>query len=218
MAKEWILNSATNRFQFNFKRNVGAVSEAIRQCSPKTCEEWREYYFANVRSRDHIEDLGRKLYVKITEVVACEMTEITEHDCMEYMLNLVINRTYDGYKTEIETIYGQLEKELGQKIAPACDEWDRKYNVDFFIKIGTNYIGIQIKPVSEVSHIPEIYKERSLQKDSHQKFRQEFGGEVFYVYSSNQEKKKTIQNTEIIDKIRQEIKRLEELSGKDKKK
>jgi hypothetical protein len=23
MAKEWILNSAMNRFQFNFKRNVG---------------------------------------------------------------------------------------------------------------------------------------------------------------------------------------------------
>ena len=28
MPKEWILNSATNRFQLNFKRNVGAVSEA----------------------------------------------------------------------------------------------------------------------------------------------------------------------------------------------
>lgn len=27
MAKEWILNSAMNRFQLNFKRNVGTVSE-----------------------------------------------------------------------------------------------------------------------------------------------------------------------------------------------
>ncbi len=35
MAKEWILNSAMNRFQLNFKRNVGAVSEEIRKCSPK---------------------------------------------------------------------------------------------------------------------------------------------------------------------------------------
>ncbi len=30
MAKEWILNSAMNRFQLNFKRNVGATSESIR--------------------------------------------------------------------------------------------------------------------------------------------------------------------------------------------
>ena len=44
MAKEWILNSAMNRFQLNFKRNVGATSESIRKCAPKTLEEWREYY------------------------------------------------------------------------------------------------------------------------------------------------------------------------------
>jgi len=44
MAKEWILNSAMNRFQLNFKRNVGPTSESIRQCAPKTIEEWRAYY------------------------------------------------------------------------------------------------------------------------------------------------------------------------------
>ena len=54
MAKEWILNSAMNRFQLNFKRNVGATSESIRKCSPKTLEEWRKYYFENVRSKEHI--------------------------------------------------------------------------------------------------------------------------------------------------------------------
>ncbi len=35
MAKEWLLNSVMNRFQYNFKRNVGAVSEEIRKCTPK---------------------------------------------------------------------------------------------------------------------------------------------------------------------------------------
>ena len=54
MAKEWILNSAKNRFQLNFKRKVGPTSESIRQCEPKTMDEWREYYFLNVRSKDHI--------------------------------------------------------------------------------------------------------------------------------------------------------------------
>jgi hypothetical protein len=49
MAKEWILNSAMNRFQLNFKRNVGPTSESIRKCAPKTKDEWRKYYFTHVR-------------------------------------------------------------------------------------------------------------------------------------------------------------------------
>ncbi|MCC5944871.1 MAG: MjaI family restriction endonuclease [Bernardetiaceae bacterium] len=51
MAKEWILNSAMNRFQLNFKRNVGPTSESIRKCEPKSLEEWRAYYFENVRPK-----------------------------------------------------------------------------------------------------------------------------------------------------------------------
>lgn len=73
MAKEWILNSAMNRFQLNFKRNVGPTSESIRKCTPKSIEKWREYYFSNVRSKEHIENLGRKLYIKITEVIHAEV-------------------------------------------------------------------------------------------------------------------------------------------------
>lgn len=176
MAREWILNSATNRFQLNYKKNVGAVSEEIRKCTPKSLEEWREYYFRNVRSRAHLEDLGRKLYIKITEVISSEVGQISEQDCIDYILGLVINRTYDGYRTEVKTIYGQLENELGCKINPAPDDWDRGYNVDFYIEVNGKFIGIQIKPVSDVSHIPQIYKERNLQKDSHSEFRKKFGG------------------------------------------
>jgi len=88
MAKEWILNSVMNRFQLNFKRNVGATSESIRKCSPKTLEEWREYYFNNVKSQAHIEDLGRKLYIKISEVILSEVNEVTEQDCIDYMIQI----------------------------------------------------------------------------------------------------------------------------------
>lgn len=85
------------------------------------------------------------------------------------MVNLVINRTFDGYMTEIETIYGQLEKILDIKIEPAPDEWDRLFNVDFYIKINDKYIGLQIKPVNEGIQLPEIYKERAIQEETHQK-------------------------------------------------
>ena len=210
MAKEWILNSAMNRFQLNFKRNVGPTSESIRKCEPKTLEEWREYYFSNVKSKDHIIDLGKKLYIKITEVIQAEVEEITEEDCIVYMIKLVIDRTFDGYITEIKTIYGQLEKELGYKIEPAPDKWDRLFNVDFFIKIKEKYIGLQIKPVNQGIQLSQIFKEKGLQEKTFHKFENEFGGKVFFIYSSKTNEKKVIMNIEVIDEIRKEINRLEE--------
>lgn len=208
MAKEWILNSVMNRFQLNFKRNVGPTSESIRNCSPKSLEDWREYYFKNVRSEKQIEELGKKLFVKITEVIPKEIEEITEQDCVDYMFQLVINRTFDGYQTEIKTIYGVLEVELGEKIEPASDEWDRLFNVDFYIKINEKYLGIQIKPVSDVSHIPVIYQQRGLQLKTHQEFYEKFGGKVFYVYSVKDGNKKVITNSDVIVDIKKEIERL----------
>lgn len=70
MPKEWILNSATNRFQLNYKKNVGAVSESIRKCAPKNLAEWESYYFSNVWPKEHLIQLGKKLYVKVSEVLA----------------------------------------------------------------------------------------------------------------------------------------------------
>jgi len=208
MAKEWILNSAMNRFQLNFKRNVGAVSEEIRKCNPKTLSDWERYYFSNVRDKNHIISLGQKLYIKITEVISAEVENITEDDCINYIFNMVINRTYDGYQTEIKTIYGQLEKKLGYKIEPAPDKWDRSFNVDFFIQISNKYIGLQIKPVSGVSHISQMYKEKRLQQETHEKFTEKYGGKVFYIFSVKQDGKKRIANDEIVDEIKAEIKRL----------
>lgn len=208
MAKEWILNSAMNRYQLNFKRNVGATSESIRKCAPKSLEEWRNYYYANVKSETHIEELGKKLYLKITEVISSEVDEVTEQDCIDYMKQMVIERTFDGYMTEIQTIYGQLQTLLGVKLEAAPDEWDRLFNVDFFIKIGENYIGIQIKPVNNSLQIPEIHKEYALQAKTHKKFKEKYGGAVFYVYSEKVNGHKEIVNKEVVEEIREEIGRL----------
>ena len=210
MAKEWILNSAMNRFQLNFKRNVGATSESIRKCSPKTLEEWREYYFKNVKTKEHIEDLGKKLYVKITEVIQSEVAEVSEQDCIDYMFQLVIDRTFDGYITEIQTIYGQLQNILGIKIESAPDEWDRLFNVDFYIKVSEKYIGLQIKPVNSGIQLPEIHKEYAIQAETHNKFTSKFGGKVFYIFSEKINGKKEIANKEVIKDIQMEIDRLKQ--------
>ena len=119
----------------------------------------------------------------------------------------MINRTYDGYQGEIQTIYGQLQQALGVKVEPAPDEWDRGYNVDFFIKINEQYIGLQIKPAG-YAYIPQIINELKFQKETHEKFTAKYGCKVFYIISVKEDKKKVIHNPEVIEEIREEIERL----------
>jgi len=191
MAKEWILNMATNRWGLNKKNSVGPVSQWIRECSPKTIEDWKDFYYKKLadflKSKDisllpkeYIEDLGRKLYVKITEVIQAEIEEVTEEDCIQYIYNLVINRTFDGYLTEIKTIYGKLQRDLD----------------------------VEIKPIT-YEQTPEIYRWKEWLGRAHKKFEENFGGKVFIIFSIKEDNKKEIYNPEVIDGIRKEIERLE---------
>ncbi len=207
MPEEWILNQANMRWGLTKKNKVGPVLELIRKCSPKSTKEWESYYFKNVYSKQHLEELGRRLYIKITEVCQAEIESIEEEDCINFITNLVINRTFDGYQSEIQTIYGQLQEALGVKVEPAPDEWDRGYNVDFFIKVKDRYIGLQIKPAG-YAYIPQIINELEFQKRTHEKFTDKYGGRVFYIISVKEGKKKIIHNPEVIEEIRNEIKRL----------
>lgn len=208
MPKEWIVNQANMRWQFNRPRNVGKVSEEIRKCAPKSLQDWEGYYYQKVYPKEHLEQLGQKLYMKITEVCQAEIESVTEQDCIDFVIGLVINRTYDGYQSEIQTIYGQLQQELGVKVEPAADEWDRGYNVDFFIKVKDKYIGLQIKPAG-FAYITQIINEFEFQKKTHERFTAKYGGKVFYIISIKEGKKKTIYNPEVVEEIREEIKRLE---------
>ena len=102
MAKEWIageegrnlkfksetlLNYGMNRWGLNKANSVGPTSELIRQCAPKSFEEWETFYFNNARqkkrdgirvTREYITGLGRKLYIKLSEVVQSELESIEE--------------------------------------------------------------------------------------------------------------------------------------------
>jgi hypothetical protein len=218
MAKEWILNIATNRWGINKKESVGPVSEWIRECAPKTLEEWREFYLKkleeflfrkgiNISPSEYLEDLGRRLYTKITEVIRAEIDEVSEEDCINYIYNLVINRTFEGYQTEVETIYKLLQRELGVEIKPAPDEWDRLYNIDFYIEVKGKYIGLQIKPIT-YNQTPEIHKWKEWLSRTHKNFEEKFGGKVFIIFSIKKGDKKDIHNREIIEDIRREILRL----------
>ncbi len=208
MAKEWILNQANMRWGLTKKSKVGPVAELIRKCSPKTLKEWEKFYLEKAYSKQHLKQLGKILFIKVTDVCKAEIEDVSEKDCINFIYNLVINRTFDGYQSEIQTIYGQLEKMLGIKIQPAPDKWDRGYNVDYFIKVNDKYIGLQIKPAG-YEYITQIINEREQQKKTHEKFTSKYGGKVFYIISITEGKNKIIHNSEVIEEIKKEIENLE---------
>lgn len=215
--RETLLNYGMNRWGLNKAHSVGSTSELIRSCAPTKYEEWEKFYFEQAHqkkkgglkiTREYISALGQTLYIKLSEVVQNELLSITEQECIDYAYNLVLSRTYEGYVTEIETIYGQLEAAVGKKIEPASDEWDRTYSVDFFIQVKDKYIGIQIKPIASGQALNQ-YQWIEMHIINHQRFEKKFGGNVFFVYSIKSTSGKKIYNTEVIDQIRTEIERLE---------
>jgi hypothetical protein len=213
--RETLLNYGMNRWGLNKAQSVGPTSELIRKCAPNSFEEWESFYFSNATQKkrngikitiEFIRDLGQKLYVKLSEVVQNELDSIQEDECIDYAYNLVLNRTYEGYRLEVETIYGQLESILGIKIHPAPDEWDRTFNVDFYIEVGEKFIGLQIKPISSGQALNQ-YQWIKMHEVNYEKFRNKFGGQVFSVYIKSGKKKK-IYNVKVIEEIRKEIDRL----------
>jgi hypothetical protein len=213
LAKEWILNIATNRWGLNKKNSVGPVALWIRECVPKTLSDWEQYYLQklaeflkekkiNLKPDEYITYLGQKLYVKISETLTAEINDVTEADCIEYIRNLIINRTYEGYHNEVKTIYEYLENIFGIKIYPAPDKWDRIYNVDFYLRAPNRLIGLQIKPLT-YEQLPEIHKWRKWLERTHEKFKEEEGGDVFIIFTTTKDRKKIIYNQEVIDQIRE---------------
>jgi hypothetical protein len=197
-----------SRFQLNFSRNVGKVAYEIRKCQPRSLSEWESYYFSEVHDEDHLRELGHRLYVKITEVLQDELEAITLDDCIGYIREVVIERTYEGYCTERRTVSGKLEATLEVKLEPATDEMDRHYAVDYIIRCAGGLIGLQIKPVTDTSQITRIFTERSAQLRGHAEFNRTFMGKVFYVFSMKTGESREIANLGVISEIREEIARL----------
>ncbi len=68
----------------------------------------------------------------------------------EWILNQSMNRWGLNKKNSVGPV---SELILGVQIKPAPDDWDRLYNVDFFIEVKNKYIGIQIKPITSIERL-----------------------------------------------------------------
>lgn len=218
--KERVLNYACQTYQLSRPNKVGAVMALIRECQPNTFEEWERWYFENAKTegkksfkitQDSLVELGERLYEKITEVVIPEWEEafrqLTKDDCIAYIYNLTINRTYDGYLREKSVINDGLAKQFPDVVFVESDpELDHAGDIDYVAKVGDKAVGIQIKPVTAKANFGS-YSLTERMKASFADFTERFGGKVFVVFSLDKE----IANKEIVDEIRNEIERLKKM-------
>lgn len=215
--KEHVLNYACQTYQLSRPNNVGAVMALIRECQPSTFKEWETWFFKNAHTNskapvkvtvESLKELGERLYTKITEIVIPEwetaFKELTEQDCIDYIYNLTINRTYDGYIREKSVINDGLAKLFPDITFEESDpELDHAGDIDYIAKISDKAIGIQIKPITGNANFGS-YSLTERMKNSFESFKEKYGGKVFVVFSLKGE----IANKEIIEAIRTEIETL----------
>jgi hypothetical protein len=189
----------------------------IRECQPHTIDEWQQWYFENAYTEaktktkiteESLQELGERLYAKITEVVIPEweaaFKQLTLQDCIDYIFNLTINRTFDGFLREKSVVNDGLAKHFPEIVFEESDpELDHAGDIDYIAKVGNKAIGIQIKPVTAKANFGN-YSATERMKASFADFEEKFGGKVFVVFSLDGE----IANKEVLKEIQQEIERL----------
>ena len=220
--KEKVLNYTSNAYQLTRPNKVGAVMELIRECQPKTFEEWRNFYFekAHTKSKKQpikvthaiLDELGVRLYEKITEVVIPEWTEafnqITLEDCHDYIYEVTIPRTYDGFITEKSVINDTLMKAFPNVVFEESDsDLDHAGDIDYIGKVGKKAFGIQIKPVTANANFGN-YKPSERMQANFEAFEEKYGGQVFIIFSTKVKNKKEIQNRTLLADMQVEIDRL----------
>jgi len=222
--KEKVLNYTSNTYQLTRPSKVGTVMALIRECQPASLDEWESYYFENaytntkspVKVTDEIlQELGERLYAKLMEVVIPEWTKafknITLQDCFDYIYEVTVVRTYDGFLLEKSVINDSLAKIFTDvEFEESEPELDHAGDIDYLGKVGKKSFGIQIKPVTANATFAN-YKISDRMSASFQDFEKKYGGKVFIIFSTRVGNKKDIVNKDIIKDIANEILRLKSM-------
>jgi hypothetical protein len=215
--KEHVLNFTAQRFQLTRPSAVGPTMDLIRACNPKDITEWEEYYWSNAYTRrshsekitpETLEALAERLYDKIKNVVEPEWIDafknLTKDDCLAYIHDVTINRSFDGYHREdaVTRILG-IHFKNRIKFVESDSKMDSSWGIDWIGEITntTISIGIQVKPVTSRATAKGGYSVEDRGNSKWAEFKTIYGGPVFVVYSKKKGKKFDIQNLDVISEI-----------------
>ena len=220
--KEFLLNYVNRRWGLTKTTKVGEVMSLIRECQPQSYEEWESWYFAHAHTKakepvkvtkEVLKELGERLYVKLTEIVIPDIKNViktlTIDDCIEYVFELTLCRTFDGFITEKSIVINSLSIQFSSiKFVESDPKLDHAGDIDFLGWINNNTaIGIQIKPVTANANLGN-YSVTARMEKSFRQFEKKYGGKVFIVYSRDNE----IANKEVLKEIQTAMQKLNKLT------
>jgi hypothetical protein len=216
--KEFLLNYTNRRWGLTKTTKVGTVMALIRENQPQSYDDWKSFYFNKAHTNtktpikvteEILRELGERLYGKLKEIVIPDLLiaikTITEEDCIDYIYELTLSRTYDGYITEKSIVNNSLSKKITNvKFVESDPELDHSGDIDFLGWIDDkNAIGIQVKPVTANANLGN-YSITARMEQSFRNFTEQYNGRVFVVFSVDDR----IANENVINEIEAEVTRL----------
>lgn len=218
--KEFLLNYANRRWGLTKTNKVGEVMALIRECQPKSFQEWEKWYFEHAKTntkeplpvtRYLLNELGERLYEKLITLVIPEIKEsiqtLTKQDCIDYIYQLTLCRTYDGYEREKSVVFDNLAKRFTDVIFEETNPClDHSGDIDYIGRVGDKVFGLQIKPITANASLGN-YDVSARMRQSFKNFEDAFGGKVFIIFSTEEH----VRNEQVFKEIKEEIKRLKHI-------
>ena len=129
-------------------------------------------------------------------------------------INITVNHIYEGYKPHKSVVNHNLAYIFPNvKFEEASPYPDHCCDIDYLGHVGDKAFGIQIKPVTAKSNFGNYSMSERMRNSRSafrfQSFTEDFGGNVFIVFSNDGE----VGNKTVIEEINQEISRLAELAA-----
>lgn len=229
-------NAIWNELQLNHPMSVGYVTTLIESQNFQTKEEWREFYYQsghkrlelakeqNItlssntpqakilngnfgRTEEELRDKGRQMYEALQK--QGNPLQITLSECIYMVKYRVMGETWNGVimreKNTIKTLQIHFPQCTFKKVDGVTDF---RYGIDFEMYLHGNLLSaIQVKPLSyQKGFSQEIQKAKRANERKNKEYKNDFGKDVHYIYSSN---KGEILNKEILQTLQLTIPYLE---------
>ena len=122
---------------------VGQLSDLVREIRPVSVEEWKDKYYtkhpeAKANAADRIERTVHNLRQAL-ESIDRPMIE-------QWVDDLLINKTFTGFSYEGIVLKELANRTMGDYRASSTE--DERKGIDGWVKVGTVYVPVQIKPES----------------------------------------------------------------------
>ena len=210
------------------KTPVGNLNKMLRDLKLKntklTYEDWEEYYFnegvdikGERTTKNVLNKQAKELQKRVQKLLdQFEWDEEIPLKCIEdYVENMVLGSTWDGIMVGEQNLKQWLKEELDLEIVDPPGDSDTEHLVDVCVKVGSHYIGIQVKPDT---FRPQNKADKEEYSKKHKEFEEKYGGKVFwgYYYSKGENKLEVKtpsgsiigKNKDLLNKIKAEIERL----------